>query len=168
MNERETRSPREAAITSLKVNLRRFVVDLLVSNFEATEDVGLNATDLGALCLLLHHGPTSAGRLADLTGVSTGAATGVVDRLEQSGFVRREADAADRRKVIIAPDRARIERRLFPHFPSLKRAASPTFYDDYTVSELALITGFLSRLSPPRDTPEGRISQPARTTWWSS
>src|SRR5579862_2850222 len=136
MNKHQTLRPREAAIGRLKLSLRRFVVDLLVSNFEATEDVGLNATDLGALCLLLLHGPTSAGGLAELTGVTTGAVTGVVDRLERGGFVRREADPIDRRKVIIAPDAARAERRLFPHFASLERAASATFYDDYTVAEL--------------------------------
>jgi DNA-binding MarR family transcriptional regulator len=153
MNKRRTLRPREAAIADLKVNLRRFVVDLLVSNFEATEAVGLNSTDLGALCLVLHRGPMSAGRLAELAGVTTGAVTGVVDRLERAGFVRREADPVDRRKVIIAPDAARVERQLFPHFSSLERAASRTFYDDHTVTELELITDFLSRLSPPTARP---------------
>jgi DNA-binding MarR family transcriptional regulator len=162
MNKRETLRPREAAIASLKLSLRRFVVDLLVSNFEATEDVGLNSTDLGALCHLLLHGPASAGRLAELTGVTTGAVTGVVDRLEQRRFVRREADPADRRKVIIAPDAAQVDRRLFPYFPTLKRAASTTFYDGYTVTELELITGFLSRLTAVGDGGPSPRGQTAR------
>jgi DNA-binding MarR family transcriptional regulator len=79
--------------------------------------------------------------------VTTGAVTGVVDRLEKGGFVHREAHPTDRRKVIVAPDAARAERELFPHFASLKRAAAPRFYDDYTVAELELIGEFLSRLS---------------------
>jgi hypothetical protein len=62
---RQKRPPRrDEAVRDLKLNLRHFVVELLVSSYEATEDVGVNPTDLGALCLLLLHGPAPAGRLA--------------------------------------------------------------------------------------------------------
>jgi DNA-binding MarR family transcriptional regulator len=117
-----------------------------VSSYEATEDIGVNPTDFGSLCLLLLHGPAPAGRLAELTGLTTGAVTGVIDRLEQGGFVRREVDPTDRRKVIVVPDAVRVERDLFPHFPSLKKAAAQRFYDDFSVAELELITDFLARL----------------------
>jgi DNA-binding MarR family transcriptional regulator len=140
---------REEAAGNLKLNLRRFVVELLVSSYEATEDVGVNPTDLGALCLLLLHGPAPAGRLAELTGLTTGAVTGVIDRLERGGFVRRELDPADRRKVIVVPDAERVDRDLFPHFPSLQRAAAQEFYRDYSIAELELVTAFLSRLTAP-------------------
>jgi DNA-binding MarR family transcriptional regulator len=140
---------RREAVRDLKLNLRHFVVELLVSNFEAIEDVGLNPTDLGSLCLLLLHGPAPAGRLAELTGLTTGAVTGVIDRLEAGGFVRREVDPADRRKVIVVPDAGRVEHDLFPHFPSLKKAAAEQFYDDFSIAELELIAEFLSRLTPP-------------------
>jgi DNA-binding MarR family transcriptional regulator len=138
---------REEAVRDLKLNLRRFVVELLVSNFEAIEAVGLNPTDLGSLCLLLLHGPAPAGRLAELTGLTTGAVTGVIDRLEAGGFVRREVDDTDRRKVIVVPDRDRVDRDLFPHFPNLQRAAAQNFYDDFSVAELELIAEFLLRLT---------------------
>ena len=140
---------RDEAVRQLKLNLRHFVVELLVSSYEATEDVGVSPTDLGALCLLLLHGPAPAGRLAELTGLTTGAVTGMVDRLERGGFVRREVDPADRRKVIVVPDAGRVDRDLFPHFPNLQRAAAPQFYDDFTIAELGLITKFLSRLTLP-------------------
>ena len=148
MATKQKRPRREEAIGDLKLNLRRFVVELLVSSYEATEDVGVNPTDLGSLCLLLLHGPASAGRLAKLTGLTTGAVTGVIDRLERGGFVRRELDPADRRKVIVVPDAGRVDRDLFPHFPSLQRAAAEQFYDDYTITELERISAFLSRLAP--------------------
>jgi DNA-binding MarR family transcriptional regulator len=141
------RPRREQAVRDLKLHLRHFVVELLVSSYEATEDVGVNPTDLGALCLLLLHGPAPAGRLAELTGLTTGAVTGVLDRLEKGGFVRREVDPADRRKVIVVPDAGRVDRDLFPHFPSLQRAAAPQFYDDFSIAELGLISKFLSRLT---------------------
>lgn len=151
MNKVRTRRSREAAIQELRLSLRHFIVELLVSNVAATEAVGLNSTDLGALCLLLLHGPSPAGRLAELTGLTTGAVTGVVDRLERAGFVRRELDAADRRRVIVAPDAGRAERELFPRFPSLRPAARLEFYDRYSVAELALIRDFFSRLAHAPD-----------------
>jgi len=137
---------REDAVRELKLHLRHFVVELLVSNYEATEEVGLNANDLASLCLLLLHGPAPAGRLAELTGLTTGGVTGLVDRLEQGGFVRREVDPRDRRKVIISPDPGRVERDFFPHFPSLGVAAKAELYDHFTVAELEVISAFLARL----------------------
>jgi len=148
MNKKGTGTRRQDAVRELKLNLRHFVVDLLVSSSHATEDAGVNPADLGPLCLLLLHGPAPAGRLAELTGLTTGAVTGLIDRLENGGFVRRETDPADRRKVIVVADPARVERDLFPHFASLERAADSKFYDDFTVTELQLITEFLRRLAP--------------------
>jgi len=125
------------------------VVELLVSNFEALEEVGLHQTDLGSLCLLLLHGPAPAGGLAELTGLTTGAVTGVIDRLERGGFVRRELDPNDRRKVIVVPDADRVDRDLFPHFPSLQKARPNEFYDGFSIAELERITEFLGRLTTP-------------------
>lgn len=149
MPQERSRRRREEAVRDLKLNLRHFVVELLVSNFEALADVGLNPTDIGALCLLLLHGPAPAGRLAELTGLSTGAVTGVIDRLEDGGFVHRELDTADRRKVIVVPDPTRVDRDLFPHFPSLQRARAAAFYDDFSDTELERIAEFLARLTTP-------------------
>jgi DNA-binding MarR family transcriptional regulator len=147
MNDSRTAQDYEAAVRKLRLNLRHFVTELLVSSFEATEAVGLNSTDIGSLCLLLLHGPMPAGRLAELTGLTTGAVTGVVDRLEKANLVRRELDAADRRRVIVTADAERVERELFPHFSSLMRAASLEFYDRYSPAQLTTVSDFLSRLS---------------------
>ena len=137
---------REQAVRDLKLNLRHFVVDVIVSNYEAVESVGLNPTDIGSLCLLLLNGPAPAGRLAELTGLTTGAVTGVIDRLEAGGFVHRETDPGDRRRVIVVPNPSRIERDLFPHFPGVMRAAAPESYDGLSIGDLEVITRFLGRL----------------------
>jgi DNA-binding MarR family transcriptional regulator len=66
------------------------------------EQMGLSATDHKALELASRaEGPLTAGRIAQLTGLSTGAVTGVIDRLERAGFVRRVRDTQDRRKVLV-------------------------------------------------------------------
>jgi DNA-binding MarR family transcriptional regulator len=65
--------------------------------------LGLNLTDYKALGVLLDTGPITAGRLAEITGLNSGAVTWIVDRLERMGYVRRERDPNDRRKVILHP-----------------------------------------------------------------
>jgi DNA-binding MarR family transcriptional regulator len=76
------------------------------------EKLGLSATDHKALDLVGQaEGPLTAGRIAELTGLSTGAVTGVIDRLERAGFVRRVRDQQDRRRVhveIAPPDAERL------------------------------------------------------------
>jgi DNA-binding MarR family transcriptional regulator len=63
----------------------------------------MGPNDLKCAELLVRSGPMTAGQLARATGLTTGAITGIVDRLEQAGWARRSADPGDRRRVIIHP-----------------------------------------------------------------
>jgi DNA-binding MarR family transcriptional regulator len=63
--------------------------------------VGVNSTDLECLDLILMSGPSTAGEIARHTGLTSGAVTGLIDRLERLGLVERTADPADRRKVLV-------------------------------------------------------------------
>jgi DNA-binding MarR family transcriptional regulator len=67
------------------------------------ERLGLHATDWECVTLLEDAGPgaLTAGQLAELTGLTTGAITGVIDRLEAAGFATRARDPADRRRVVV-------------------------------------------------------------------
>jgi DNA-binding MarR family transcriptional regulator len=76
---------------------------------EALADrLGLNATDLRCLELVMIEPDLTPGRLAEATGLTSGAVTGVLDRLEKAGFARREADRVDRRRIVVRllPERA--------------------------------------------------------------
>jgi DNA-binding MarR family transcriptional regulator len=146
---RETPSSRQELVEELVLDLRRFAIGLQVANLEVAEAVGLNPSDLGCLCLLLLHGPSPAGRLAELTGLTTGAITGVIDRLERAGFAQRALDPSDRRKVIVKPDEEKVEQELIPHFAQLNRATKPSFYKACSEDELGAIGDFLSRLAGP-------------------
>jgi DNA-binding MarR family transcriptional regulator len=64
--------------------------------------VGMTVTDLQVIDLLDSTGPMTAGQLADLTGLTTGAITGMLNRLEEATIVRRERDPEDGRKVIVS------------------------------------------------------------------
>src|SRR3981081_4163659 len=78
---------------------------------------GISSSDLECLDFLNLGRRVTAGRLAEVTGLTTGAIAGVVDRLEKAGLVRRERDESDRRKVFIAPVPENIARigRFYEH-----------------------------------------------------
>jgi DNA-binding MarR family transcriptional regulator len=105
--------------------------------------LGLNPTDHKCADLLLTRGPLTAGELAELTGLTTGAITGVIDRLERGGFVRREDDPADRRRVIVraVPKRLREIGRLFEDLA----ARMAELCGRYTAEELAVILDYMTR-----------------------
>ncbi len=65
----------------------------------AAERLGLNRTDLHAINIIENSGGLTAGELAAEAGLTTGAVTGVVDRLERAGYARRVPDPEDRRRV---------------------------------------------------------------------
>jgi DNA-binding MarR family transcriptional regulator len=99
----------------------------------AAERIGINVTDLNCLNVVALTGSMTAGELARATGLTTASITGVLDRLEESGFVRRERDAADRRRVNIVLNASRALRDVAPVFaPMLKawRAAASRYSDD--------------------------------------
>ena len=88
-------------------------------------------------------GRVTAGRLAEVTGLTTGAITGVVDRLEKAGFVRRERDEIDRRKVfiVIIPENvAKVGRFYEP----MQRAVLKD-WEAYTDAELRLLLRFMTQ-----------------------
>jgi DNA-binding MarR family transcriptional regulator len=65
----------------------------------AAERLGLNRTDLHCVNIIENSGGLTAGELAKEAGLTSGAVTGVIDRLERAGYARRVADPADRRRV---------------------------------------------------------------------
>lgn len=77
-------------------------------NTAVAERLGLNLTDFNTLMMLGDRGPMAASQIAGATGLSSGAVTGVIDRLERTGWVVRESDPDDRRRVVV---RAAQERR---------------------------------------------------------
>jgi DNA-binding MarR family transcriptional regulator len=84
-----------------RATYRRYLSAVILHGFASAEAAGLNATDFYALNILELAGAITSGELAEHTGLTTGATTRLIDRLERAGYVRRSADPADRRKVIV-------------------------------------------------------------------
>jgi DNA-binding MarR family transcriptional regulator len=111
----------------------------------AADRIGINATDLNCLNLLSFSGQMTAGQLARATGLSTASITGVIDRLEEAGFVRRERDAADRRKVVVRMDAERAVSDVASVFLPLVRSFQQ-LAERYSDEELRVIVEFYGQM----------------------
>jgi DNA-binding MarR family transcriptional regulator len=125
-------------------SLRR--VNLQGSFFGQTVAIrfGLSESDIETLEALMEMGASTAGRLGELTGLTSGAITRVIDRLEQAGYVRRVPDPADRRRVIVevVPEKVAAVKSTLDRVGS----ASADEIGRYTDAQLTLITDFLTRM----------------------
>ncbi len=126
--------------------IRNQIAATVLHMHQIAGQLGRNATDLQCLHLLTLHGPCTAGELARQARLTTGAVTAIVDRLQNAGYVRREPDSGDRRKVIIVPDNDRVERDIMPYHAGAQKAMT-ALYDRYTSEQLAVIADFFEQLA---------------------
>jgi DNA-binding MarR family transcriptional regulator len=122
--------------------------------------LGLYNNDYISVDILREKGPITAGELSKLTGLATGSVTALIDRLEKSGYARRQNDPNDRRKVIIVPlyeQKEDVSNTYIPLHNEMVKLAST-----YTEEELELITQFLSKASTVLDDQIDRLSSTTR------
>lgn len=134
---------RAALMEELEHAVRRSSAQGVMFSQTVSNCVGISSSDLECLDFLNLEGRTTAGRLAEVTGLTTGAITGVVDRLEKAGLVRRERDADDRRKVFITtvPENVAKVGRFYEH---MQRAVLKD-WESYTDAELKLLLRFMTQ-----------------------
>jgi DNA-binding MarR family transcriptional regulator len=106
----------------------------------AAELMGVNRTDGRCLDLLEQQGQMSAGELARASGLTTGAITAVVDRLERLGYAQRVPDPADRRRVLVEPT-PKARAVGWELFGPLAESARPLL-DPYSDEQLELLIEF--------------------------
>lgn len=138
--------PERAELAMAFVGALRKTSSLMQLMMQAAADrIGLNATDLNCLNILSFSGQMTAGELAKATGLTTASITGVVDRLEEAGFVQRERDAVDRRRVVIHLNLQKAFGTVAPVFAPMladwQRVAA-----QYSDDELRLIVQFYDRM----------------------
>ncbi|BFU46533.1 MarR family winged helix-turn-helix transcriptional regulator [Krasilnikovia sp. MM14-A1004] len=133
--------------------VRRMIASAVLYSHQVAERLRLGPSDAQFMTLLEVHGPLTPGRLAELTGLRTGTVTGVLDRLERAGFVRRERDATDRRKVIVSRVDEQIRERVEPHYAG-HAAAMIQLLQRYDADQLALIADFLNAAAGGGDLPD--------------
>jgi DNA-binding MarR family transcriptional regulator len=159
----ETQRPERAELELTFANALRGTGSLMTLMTQAAADrIGINATDLNCLNILSFRGHMTAGELARETGLTTASITGVVDRLEEAGYVTRERDPHDRRRVVVKLVLDRAMRDVATLFLPMMRAwrqMAARYSDD----ELRLIVDYYARveqvlrqhLARLRDTADG-------------
>ncbi|MEV6631895.1 MarR family transcriptional regulator [Actinoplanes sp. NPDC051470] len=123
---------------------RRYLDAVGLNGVALAEAAGLNTTDWYALSVLEQEGPVTSGLLAERTGLTTGATTRLIDRLERAGHARRTADPSDRRRVLVE------------HVPNLDidaivgpaRRHLAAVLESYTPDQLDLLFDFFDRAAP--------------------
>jgi DNA-binding MarR family transcriptional regulator len=134
---------RRAVLKELNEALRKVSAQSVLLSDTVAKLVRVNSTDLECLDLLMLAGITTAGQLAAHTGLTTGAMTAVIDRLERAGFVRRRRDPEDRRRVLVEA----LPRGLHEIGPLYRPLAesSERLSERYDDKELALVVDYLTR-----------------------
>ena len=131
----------------------------------ASTQIGINQTDLICLNALFRQGPMSAGQLAAAIGLTSGATTTAIDRLERAGYAQRRGDPTDRRKVLVHASEEGAN-KAFALFDGLLDAVADraAAYTDEQLAQLhdlvrafrEIVAGYaLDLRSRPRPTPGG-------------
>ncbi|MFB7183107.1 MarR family winged helix-turn-helix transcriptional regulator [Streptomyces sp. NPDC056257] len=138
--------PRPAATAAEAMSrMDQYVALGIVGQQEVAQRLGLNVTDLTCLGHILGAGdtPLAAGDLAELVDLTTGAVTGVLNRLERAGYARRRPDPSDRRRVRVVAEPEAAARVIAVYQPFYDRLGA--LFADYTPDEVAVIADWFER-----------------------
>jgi DNA-binding MarR family transcriptional regulator len=125
-------------------SLGREVSDVTVLMHEAiARNVGLSGLDHKYLSIILRQGSLTAGELSVLTGLTTGAVTGVIDRLEKKKLVKRVFNESDRRKILIVPNVEKAT-KLFENAHLDLRNQIESLISTFSEKEIKIIERYLS------------------------
>jgi MarR family transcriptional regulator, organic hydroperoxide resistance regulator len=120
--------------------IRHFIARAILNNQKVAERVGLHVTDLQCVNILDLLGPLRPGELAEMTGLTTGGVTVVLDRLEKARYIRREPNPNDRRSVFVRVVPARL-RKLEAHYRVIQERLGDLLAG-FSEAELATVLKF--------------------------
>jgi DNA-binding MarR family transcriptional regulator len=125
--------------------VRDYGVHLTLFRTAMNEWAGLNATDMECLRLLFLKGVSTPSELARHTGLTSGATTAMLDRLEKAGLIERQPNPDDRRGTLIVPAKSSAE-KASAWFESARKAQDELI-SSYSESELEIISDVFERFS---------------------
>jgi DNA-binding MarR family transcriptional regulator len=132
-------SQKEALINQLFLAVQRQGTLTVLHTHAIATKIGLSATEFECLDTISQNQPMTAGKLATMCGLTTGAITGIVDRLERSGFACRVEDPDDRRRVLLRPvEQPEVSQKVRELYRPMSEAFN-RFVADYSVEELQFL-----------------------------
>lgn len=138
-----TQPTRLDLIIRTNVAAREYGVQMTFYRNLIFEKLGVNVTDMECLAFLLYQRVASPSELARYTGLTSGATTAMLDRLEKGGFIERRPNPDDRRGSLIALAKAGAE-KVAPWYAPVGKAQE-ALISDYSESQLQLIADFFER-----------------------
>ena len=134
---------RSTDLDAFRAASRKYSDTSILMHEAISRKAGLSGTDHKYLGLLMAHGPMTAGELSHRTGLTGGAVTGLIDRLEKKKLAKREFDKDDRRKVFIVANEANALKLLTPLFKDLQQKTTKLL-GSYSDTELEIIKNYMS------------------------
>ena len=128
---------------AVRTNVRELSLQLALLDQQVARHLEMRDVDLDCLALLVRHGPMGASALARTAGLHPATLTGVLDRLEKSGWIVRARDDNDRRAVVVHAQPDRTD-RLYELYRGLN-GSMDDLLQGYDESQLALVADFLAR-----------------------
>jgi DNA-binding MarR family transcriptional regulator len=140
------RTEHAAMVGAFHEAMRRLTNQITFYSEAVAARLGMHPTDLDCLSAIALEDDVTAGRLAEITGLTTGAVTGVIDRLERAGYVKRVPDPNDRRRVVVEPIPEALTQTGAAFAPMLESSAA--MLARYNTDELAMLTDYVTRSVP--------------------
>jgi len=137
------RNSKERLIEHTLQEIRALDGELDLMDQAIADRLGMNRTDAQCMDLISRLGPMTAGELADRVGLTAGAITAVLDRLERGHWIRRVHDTVDRRRVMVSGGQAQHV-KMQPIFAELRKSTREVLRR-YSGEQLELIADFLRR-----------------------
>ncbi|WP_405493978.1 MarR family winged helix-turn-helix transcriptional regulator [Streptomyces sp. NBC_00096] len=125
---------------------RQYLDAVGLQGLASAEAAGLHTSEWYALSLITLEGGLSSGELATRTGLTTGATTRLIDRLERAGYARRAADPGDRRRVIVEPVADALDRIEDVVGPARRHIAA--VIGSYAPEQQAVLFDYFARAAP--------------------
>jgi DNA-binding MarR family transcriptional regulator len=136
---------REEIIQALNEKFTEMSTETILFHQAVADILDFHITDHRCMHFIHRYGAMPAGRLCELTGLTTAAVTGIIDRLEEAGYVRRTDDPKDRRRTIVEPIRNnKLERKLEKIFTPFHERMHKLL-SSYSNSELAMLLDVVTK-----------------------
>lgn len=137
--------------------VRDYGVNLKLFQNAVDEKAGLNTTDTECLRLLFQKGAATPTEIAKHTGLTSGATTAMLDRLENAKLIERKPNPADRRGTLITPAKSATEKVAAWFQPA--RNALDELIASYSAEELEIISGIFERFAKLWDDERGKLKR---------
>jgi MarR family transcriptional regulator, organic hydroperoxide resistance regulator len=151
-NERSSQEPPSEERITLHAELigliRRLIAGSILFNQQVADKVGLGLTDMQCINILDLLGPTTPGKLAQSTGLTTGGVTVMLDRLEKAGFVKRAPNPNDRRSILVRVNQAKLK-KVHGYYDEINRRMEQLFLET-AERDLERVAKFLARMVETR------------------